>query len=908
MGLATSDGASRLVGRDAELRALHTVLHTPPPWAIVIDGEAGIGKTTLWRASLDALQPGPLVLSTRGTQAESALGFAGLTDILRTVPDQAMAALPAPQRAALEAATLRRAVGDEPVDARAISTGLTSLLSALAAEQTVVVAVDDVQWLDAASVGPLEFAARRAPVGVLVTMRGSAGVVPVASASVGETMRTTLGALTIGALHHVLQRALGQALLRPALVRVAHASGGNPMYAIELARAMHRRGDSPATGPLPLPESLADLMHGRLAVLDDSARRTVLFAALAARPTIDLLQRSNALGGLDAAERASVLVIDRGRVELTHPLLASAAVELTPAPERRAAHAELAAAVDGDELRARHLALASPAPTEVVAAALDAAVSITNARGATAAAADLARLAIEHTPVPTDPAGLQRAATLAQLSFEIGDAAECERLHRFVFDNSADPRVRGNSALQLAEVLWERGDLAECIAMAKAALDESSGDPDLAARSHLTLAVLGENRTSNTAAALAIVEEHEVDLMTRAWAHFQRVANEYEAGRGMDLKALDAALDMERTGRSWRSTDQVASSRAAILKFVDELDAAQHAFDELHQRAVEEGNDGQLPYIVGHLVGVHVLRGDLEAATAAAHEHVQLAELTGQDNQRWQASINLAAVALAAGRFGEAAVAIEGVADNAFANARRTAAGVQGTVALRRGDVPAAVARLDEWWRLTRQLGGDVGTSRFHAERAEAMITAGDLDGAAAFITDVESIASAAGRRSVLASMARSRALLAAAAGDIGEAVNAATHALDLHDDLPLRIERARTLLVKGQLHRRAREKAKARDSLTAALMLFEAAGADGWAELARAELARVNIRPAAPRELTVTERRIAELAADGLTNSEIAAAAFVSTKTVEANLSRAYRKLGIGSRAELGRVMATER
>ena len=172
-------------------------------------------------------------------------------------------------------------------------------------------------------------------------------------------------------------------------------------------------------------------------------------------------------------------------------------------------------------------------------------------------------------------------------------------------------------------------------------------------------------------------------------------------------------------------------------------------------------------------------------------------------------------------------------------------------------------------------------------------------------LDDVGARADAVDRASIRATTARGRALLAAARGEAAAAATFADEALTHHARADIPFERARSFLVKGQIHRRAKEKLLARAAIQSAVAVFDELGATVWAARARDELMRVNIRPGAPLDLTESERRVAELAASGLTNKQVAEASFISPKTVEANLARVYRKLGISSRAELGQRMS---
>jgi DNA-binding CsgD family transcriptional regulator len=190
---------------------------------------------------------------------------------------------------------------------------------------------------------------------------------------------------------------------------------------------------------------------------------------------------------------------------------------------------------------------------------------------------------------------------------------------------------------------------------------------------------------------------------------------------------------------------------------------------------------------------------------------------------------------------------------------------------------------------------------RFLPEEIEALVALGELQRAQRLLDMVDAHGRSTGQAWSLAAAGRCRGLLLAAQGETDEALQALEEALSHHARLEMPLELARTLLVRGQIHRRHKRKRAARDSLAQALELFERSGAALWATRAREELGRVGVRPHAPQHLTAAERRVAELAAAGLTNQEVAAAAFLSPRTVEANLTRVYRKLGIRSRAELG-------
>jgi DNA-binding CsgD family transcriptional regulator len=230
-------------------------------------------------------------------------------------------------------------------------------------------------------------------------------------------------------------------------------------------------------------------------------------------------------------------------------------------------------------------------------------------------------------------------------------------------------------------------------------------------------------------------------------------------------------------------------------------------------------------------------------------------------------------------------------------------------VALSTGDVAEAAAQLEPAAELAEQVGARHPLRfRLDGDRAEVALALGETDRAEALVERLEHAGRKAPTPWTLAVGARCRGLLEAARGDLDAALRALEVALDAHTRLPMPFERGRTLLVKGQVHHRRKEKRRAHDALLEALQTFEELGAPLWANRARSALDRVGLGPRSDRALSETERRVAALAADGLSNQEIAQRAFISVKTVEASLTRVYRKLGVRSRTGLARALAERR
>ena len=257
-------------GRSIECSAVATALDALGPGAVWLTGAAGIGKTTVWEwAVRRARAQGRHVLVSRATPAEARLPWVGLADLMRPVPDEVIAALPSPLARALRLVALQAEGGDEVLHERAVGTAFLGVLEALAAPAPVLVALDDVQHLDPASLLAVAFAMRRlgpVPVAALAAWRTGAG--EALGAIPGPELVTTveLGPLSVAALFELLRDRLGTAVPRPLLLRVHEASGGNPMYALELGRALQGRRVGPAPGaPLPVPTTLTGLIGARVA-------------------------------------------------------------------------------------------------------------------------------------------------------------------------------------------------------------------------------------------------------------------------------------------------------------------------------------------------------------------------------------------------------------------------------------------------------------------------------------------------------------------------------------------------------------------------------------------------------------------------------------------------------------------
>jgi hypothetical protein len=387
------DSMRRLLGE-----ALDAGLGGLTQW-IVFEGEPGIGKTTLWRAGLEhARGHGFRVLEARPAAPEAELSYSALADLLSGTHDE-IGTLPSPQRRALRIALLLEEPTGIPPDQRAVAAALLGLTRALAEEQPVLVALDDLQWLDPPSASALQFAVRRLDdeeVRVLATERtGAHAVRP-------ENMeRLAVGPLSLHELDRLIRERLGARFLRPTLRALEAASAGNPFFALEIAASLLRAGGKVEPGePLPIPASLRELVSERFATLSPGAHDAALATAALAQPTVSTVQQASRGGRAGVAEAVAAGVLEQtdGSLRLAHPILASTLYEDTPAAVRRELHRRLAELVVEPQERARHLAETADGPDEELAAALEAAAVSSASRGSPESGAKLAKRAFDLTP------------------------------------------------------------------------------------------------------------------------------------------------------------------------------------------------------------------------------------------------------------------------------------------------------------------------------------------------------------------------------------------------------------------------------------------------------------------------------------------------------------------------------
>ena len=919
--VAVTPEGSVVVGREHEIAVVQAFVGglEAGPSALVLEGEAGVGKTTLWLAGEAAARArGHELLETRPAEAEAGFAFAGLGDLLGGVLDEVLDALPGPQADALRIALLLERAQGPPPEQAAIALATLGVLRTLAAARPVLLAVDDVQWLDTPSAAALSFAwrrLRRERVRLLLTRRVG---VPAPLAEDHPAQRLEVGALSLGAIHHLLNTRLGLDLPRPTLRRVHEATAGNPFFALEIGRGLERRGAIPRGGePLPVPDRLQDLMHDRLASLPRRTREALPVVAALSRPTPALVSAATSdEAALRPALEAHVLELESERLRFSHPLLASVAYQSLDALGRRALHRRLATLVGEEEERARHLALGSSAADASVAAVLERAAEHARARGASATAADLCEQACRLTPPDrVRDLYLRRVAT-ARYRFAAGDTHGARELLEQALSTAATP-ARASALAMLARVYEFEGHQLEAAATFRRALAEAQDDELARAEAAIGLAATLMRMCEDMEEAVRLAElaatlaERAGRPHVHASAFGIKCMLEARLGRLTEMNALRAAAELGEAPADRRLGVQIPIGPAAgpdlavVLLWTDEHGEAAVILRRLYEDALAKGDEGSTPLILSQLALAQRLAGRWREAAMIAEDAIAAAEQTGQET--WH-TYSLAVRALTRASLGQEAEARTD-AEHALQVAGEqgaTIAAIHAVNAL--GLLELSLVRPAEAVRsigpLRRRLLAagirEPGMVRFVPDEIEALIALGRAEEATSLLEWLEARATELGRVSATAAAERCRGLLAATRGDAEGAAAAFERALASHQRLPMPFEHARTLLSHGTAQRRAKRKAAARETLGRARERFDELGAVLWSAKARAELARITGRAPSVGALTPTEGRVAELAAGGASNKEIAAALFVTPKTVETQLSRIYAKLGIHSRMQL--------
>ena len=893
-----------IVGRDEEIASLRAFFEQAEggPRALVLRGEPGIGKSTLWLSGVEEARRRDFrVLVARPAEAELGLANAGLGDLFEDVLDDVLPNLAPPRRRALEVTLLVEHTHDDHVDHRALAVAVRDVLDVLSVREPVVVAIDDVQWLDPSSARALAFALRRLGeknVRVLLARRLVAGADVSELESALPLEHVELGPLSVGAVHRLLRDRLDRSFARQTLLRIHDRSGGNPFFALEIARTLD--GDVDPLEPLPVPPTLEGLVRVRLTGLPPTTRDALGLAAAIGTPSEALLEQAGVPeGALDPALAAHVVERDDGTIRFTHPLLSSALYN-DLGDQRQSVHARIADVVADPVVRARHLALSSDEPDAEIAIILDEAAIIAADRGASAEAAELFEQALRLTPEPEVDGRGRRALAAARAHQAAGEWTRARTIATSLAEAERGP-LRGEALIVLADL----GSIDGSIALLEEALLEAKSSPLLQVDIQIRLASAIRFREGfvkahqRAGAALELAERLGDDsLQMRALA----VLADLGAAIGDDDAQAQAAKALELAGESREPRLEHLVGYVAAIAIGNE---PRRQFLEDEYELWRERDEPRSADALWELSLIELQLGSWELAAEHAARARDIAFQYGIEIP--QHHLPIAWIAVHRGQLDlarETSTRALELAEQQFGLHPPYHLAVIGLVALWGGDASTGAEWLGRAHSRALELGWFESANRpWTDDYVEALLELGRIDEAVEVLDTWEAGARHRLRQRILVRVLRCRGQIAAARGDIGEAMRLVDDAVARHEEVGDPYGRARALLALGVIRRRARQKRPARDAILEALAGFEQLGAETWIERCKSELGSIGGRT---REdgLTPAERRVAALVAEGRTNREVAAALFLGERTVASHLTHIYAKLGIRSRTELARVL----
>ena len=905
---------TQLTGRSSELSVLDRLIgdvRAGQSRVLVVSGEPGVGKTALLDYALQAAA-GLQVVRAAGVESEMELAFAGLHQLCTPIFDR-LNRLPVPQRDALRTAFGLSA--GPPPDRFRLGLAVLGLLSEAAEQRAMLCLVDDEQWLDRASARALAFVARRLdadPVGLILVTR-----VP------GEELARLPGLAVEGLRAGDAQALLDSVLAGPLDARVREQivaeTRGNPLALLELPRRMtptELAGGFGLPGTRPLAGYIEDTFGWRIEALPAESRHLLLLAA--ADPSGDTLLVWRAAAQLEIPLQAATVAAEHGlaefgaRVRFRHPLVRSAAYRLASPADRREAHRALAEATDPQadpDRRAWHRAQAAARPDEEVAAELERSAGRAQTRGGLAAAAAFADRAALLTPDPDRRS--RRLLAAAQASLRAGDFGMSLELLAAAEAGPLDELHNGRADLLRGQLAFASGAGSDATPLlVKAARRLELLDLDLARETYLEAW-----RAAAAAGYLAGAGDLlEVSYAARA---LPRPAHPRPADLLLDGLALlvtdgpaVAAPVLRQATRAFARTDIPAGEllrwnwmiRVADQTLWDHGDWAETARQV--QLARDVGALDQLPNLLNRVAMDAVWSGDLTAAASLVAE----AETVREATRSRLAPFGAMMLAAFRGREAEAVPLIQGTAGQAAVGGQGAAVTWAHWAAavlrngLRRYDEALAAAR-----RASEHAHPQISMLAW-PELIEAVARTGNMNAGRDTLDLLARTTQAGGTDLGLGIEARSRALLSD--GDAAEGCY--LEAIGRLSRTRLRPDLARAHLLYGEWLRRENRRAEAREQLRAAHEMLDAMGMEAFAERARRELLAtgetVRKRAAeASDTLTAQEAQVARLARNGLSNPEIGARLFISSRTVQYHLHKVFTKLGITARSQLHQALLSD-
>ncbi len=898
--MTTTLGGGAVVGRERELAAVGRWLGDVPDGCagLLITGEPGIGKTTLWGAAIERSHDlGATVLTARAVESELPLGFAALGDLLGEVADDVLPELSTPLAGALGAALLRTPPR-EGLNPHAVGRGLTEALQQLSLAGPLVLALDDLQWLDAPSARALAFAVRRLGqgTGVVATLRVAArDPVELRLGLGGRLSEIEVQALPVGAVHDVLCHG-GWTLSRRQSRQIHATSRGNPFYALELARS----GAAPG-----LPPSLRAVVDDRLRSLSKPALAAIeRVAVLGPAPISAVLCFGADARAIDEAVAAGVMVVEKGSVRFVHPLLAAGALAAIPPMRLRELHRWAADLADLVEDRARHLALATDGYDRTAASLLERSAGFAQARGALESGINLIVHACRLTP-PKDIEDLARREVIqADFLYRAGGHAEASALVEGVLRGDAAGVVRARALIHRVQ---HDSDPAAAVARLEEAVLVSAGDDVVRARALATLAWMRGAWGGDIEPASDEAEAAVALAMTTGDRGVQTTAL---TTAGI-LKALHgdpgAEVFLERAVESAEPIEWDAGDRLPFVAFAHQRfwrgdwAGAERWLDVERRHALRNGEESRLERL-------NVFQADLEIRRCHWSEATRLldAALKWAGSDYWRTRTLLWRALLLARRGDRAA--LDDVEEARTSSAAEDDPLLRATADYAIGLVALAEERAADAAQWMRPLPARLQAHGLHElsillvapDAVEASLDAGDASFAATLTDELERRAISTRHPLGVPAAERCRGLIALTMGDTDDALNHLGQSNDGFERAAAPYEAARTRLVAGNALRRAGRRSAAAEMLTSASDTFLALGALRWKERADQELRRARPRARDDNVLTAAEGRVASLVVAGRTNREVAAQLYTSVATVEAHLTRIYRKIGVRSRTEL--------